>query len=145
MSAKKLPKGPSMPAHVASDPYAAGEWNRLGDAMRRAETMSIDDEAALEATASAYSEYRRATEELRAVGRTYTTTGGRVFANPVATLGADAWRRWHAGLSSLGLTPTSRKRTTKARAAYAPNSWQSKYLRNNDGDARDYFGNPDIK
>lgn len=73
---------------------------------------TLVDVVQLELTAAALAEYRKAVAVVLRRGQTYAakTAAGAVMhrVRPEVAIAADAWRRAHAALQNLGLSPVSR-------------------------------------
>lgn len=107
---------PRRPRHLKG--HARGEWERLASLADSMRVLTLADGPMLEATCSAYSEYRSALEACETGGQYYEakTASGAVMlrANPAAATAADAWRRYVVGLGHFGLSPLMRGRVAKA-------------------------------
>lgn len=108
------PGRPPMPDYLSE--IAKGEWNRLADLLEGIKVLTVVDGPALEATATAYDQYRTFQKIVSIDGPTYqveTKTGGTMTrARPEVIMQSDAWRRYVAGLSHFGLTPATRSKVS---------------------------------
>jgi P27 family predicted phage terminase small subunit len=91
------------------------EYDHLVTLMRQMPGVAtVVDVVQLELAAAALAEYRTAVAVVLRRGQTYEckTQAGAVMVRtrPQVAIAADAWRRAHAALQVLGLSPTSRPR-----------------------------------
>jgi P27 family predicted phage terminase small subunit len=104
----------STPAAIARpdqlDEFGRQAWDRVTRELQTAGRLASADREAIELYCAAYSRWRRADQELAALGVTINTDLGGVKANPAAQVVAQAERTMAAMLNELGLTPSSRCR-----------------------------------
>jgi len=106
-----------MPETIASDPIAASEWSRLVDMLEDRRTLSPADAGVLAAYCSAWSTLVRCREELAKGGLTTTNVKtGAIKAHALCGVLSGAERSLVSFASELGLSPTSRSRTSQVPA-----------------------------
>ena len=102
------PGRPERPAWL-TDEVAIAAWERVCGLLEARGTLSAGDADAVLLVAVAEAEYRRADALIEAEG---LVVGGA--AHPAVRIRADAWKRWSAALSRLGLDPVTRSRVEPA-------------------------------
>lgn len=107
-SGSTIPRPPSWLGKLAR-----AEWKRVAPILCERKTLTPGDQATLAALCVAYSEMIEASEQIDAEKITYKTSAGLIKRNPAVAIRAAAITQIRLLSAELGLTPVSRKKSTK--------------------------------
>ncbi|GIV86619.1 MAG: terminase [Chloroflexus sp.] len=102
------------PAHL--DRTAKLEWRRVIRELSAAGLVKTVDRSALAAYCQAYSQWVKATKELRDSPLTLTSPSGYVYPNPMLGIQKRALETMHKFMTEFGMTPSSRSRVKVEKA-----------------------------
>lgn len=117
---------PEMPEHIAANPIARDEWERIGPELLTLGLVGRIDRAALMAYCMAYADVVRCDQMIRRLnyidpngvaGEVLTTPSGYKQQSPwvqMRTRAAEAMKGW---MREFGMTPSARSRVTPGESA----------------------------
>jgi P27 family predicted phage terminase small subunit len=109
MTQPKTQAGPVCPEFIVGE--ARKEWQRIVRLLGREGTVNALDRAALAAYCQAWAQWREAGQKvLDSGGPVIATPNGCPITNPWQSIQTGAFRRMHAMLRELGLSPAARRR-----------------------------------
>lgn len=101
---------PDCPSYIPN--VAKALWRELAPLLFNMGVLTEADRRALEMVCATYAEYRKADDDVKKNGITYSTTSmsGDVIikANPAVNMRSDAAKRYLVLIKEFGLTPSSR-------------------------------------
>lgn len=90
--------------------YAREEWGRVAPSLVALGIVGESDSTTLAGYCEAWASFRKAKELVDENGMTFTTEGGRIFANPAVAMMRGSLDLANKLAMQLGLTPSSRAR-----------------------------------
>ena len=103
---KPPPGMPECPSHL--DDLAKAEWARAGTILDEIGLMTGLDMAVLAGYCQSFSEWAKATEEVKALGMVYKRKDGTPGLNPYLRVSRESYDRMLKAAVLLGLSPSSR-------------------------------------
>lgn len=104
------------------DEVSKRHWKRLAPQLHKLGVLTVADGDMLALLCSAAAEIERYSAILAEQGESQVAqimnkqgdvVGTRIFAHPLLTARADAWRRMMAGLQQFGITPATRSKVSR--------------------------------
>jgi P27 family predicted phage terminase small subunit len=89
---------------------AKAEWNRLLPELKRLGVLTVLDRACFAAYCSAWSDFRRASEELEKAGYIASSPNGAIYPHPAWRIKIEAMKQIRDFSAEFGLTPLARPR-----------------------------------
>lgn len=104
------PTGAEAPGQM--DPMAVAEWERLAPEVERLGLLTVADEAMFAAYCQAYSDWRRVTQKLNAMGpdNWVIETEVTMKPHPLLKIREAAWNALRRAAAQFGFDPASRTR-----------------------------------